>query len=65
MKNRFKFNKGIFLMFVGAFSLILSLSLNSYLDTDELLTLLFMVISLIIEVIGLFITIKESKRVYV
>ena len=52
--------KGLVTLIIGAICLVVSLLINHYVDIDDIFCVILMVFSLIIEVYGLFIIIKDT-----
>lgn len=55
-----KSKKGFFILLLGVFFLIITLLINRYVDIDDVFCVILMTFSLIIEVYGLFIIIKDT-----
>ena len=55
-----KNNKGIITLIIGAIALVCSLLVNRYLEIDDVFCVILMIISLVIEVYGLFQIIKDT-----
>ncbi len=56
-----KLPKGLIYIFIGLLSLILTLLVNRYIDINDIYIIILMVISLLIEIFGLIILIKDKK----
>lgn len=55
-----KNKKGIITLIIGAIALVCSLLVNRYLEIDDVFCVIVMIISLVIEVYGLFQIIKDT-----
>lgn len=60
-KMKTKLPKGLIYIFIGLLSLILTLLVNRYIDINDIYIIILMVISLLIEIFGLIILIKDKK----
>lgn len=56
-----KLSKGLIIIFLGLLSLLLTLLVNRYIDINDIYIIILMFISLLIEIYGLIILIKEKK----
>ena len=55
-----KNKKGIITLIIGTIALVCSLLVNRYLEIDDVFCVILMIISLVIEVYGLFQIIKDT-----
>lgn len=60
-KMKTKLPKGLIYIFIGLLSLILTLLVNRYIEINDIYIIILMVISLLIEIFGLIILIKDKK----
>lgn len=56
-----KISKGLIIIFAGLVSLLLTLLINRYIDIKDIYIIILMVISLLIEILGLIILIKDKN----
>lgn len=56
-----KISKGLIIIFTGLVSLLLTLLINRYIDINDVYIIILMVISLLIEILGLIILIKDKN----
>lgn len=61
MKKKKPKNKGILFLFLGAILLVLSLLINRYIEINDIYCIIFLVISIIVELLGLYHIIKDNK----
>jgi hypothetical protein len=60
MAKRKKSIKGIIVLIIGAICLLVSLFINHYVDIDDVFCVVLMTFSLVIEIYGLYIIIKDT-----
>ena len=61
MKKKKKKNTGLLILFMGAIFLIISLLVNRYVEISDTYCFAFLILSLAIELLGLYKIIKETK----
>jgi hypothetical protein len=61
MKKKKKKNTGLLILFMGAIFLIISLLVNRYVEISDIYCFAFLILSLAVELLGLYKIIKETK----
>ncbi len=61
MKKKKKKNTGLLILFMGAIFLIISLLVNRYVEISDIYCFALLILSLAIELLGLYKIIKETK----
>lgn len=56
-----KITKGLIYIFIGLLTLILSILVNKYVDISDIYIIIMMFISLLIEIFGLILIIKDKN----
>lgn len=56
-----KITKGLIYIFIGLICLLLTLLINKYIDISDVFTIILMIISLLIELFGLILIIKDKN----
>lgn len=56
-----KITKGLIYIFAGLLTLILSILINKYIDINDIYIIIMMFISLLIEIFGLILIIKDKN----
>lgn len=62
IKTASKNKKGLITLGIGGLCLIISLLVNRFVEVDDILCVIFLTFSLIVEIIGLFQIIKDTYK---